>query len=46
MHSIEKNVFESILSGVNITRAELGEKAGFVGAARLAADILRSTEQV
>lgn len=38
MRSVEKNVFKSILSSVSVCKAALGEKAGFVGAARLAAD--------
>lgn len=41
MPSVEKNVFKAILSDVIITRAILGEKAGFIGAARLAADSLQ-----
>lgn len=36
MLSLEKNVFQSIFPGVIIRKASLGEKAGFVGAARLA----------
>ena len=35
MLSLEKNVFQSIFSDVIVKRAVLGEKAGFVGAARL-----------
>ena len=38
MRSVEKNVFKSILSGVSVCKAALGEKAGFMGAARLAVD--------
>ncbi len=38
--SIETNVFSSMLSNVTVSRAALGEKAGFVGAAKLAADSL------
>jgi len=38
MKALEKNVFKSILTGVKVCKAALGEKAGFVGAARLAAD--------
>jgi glucokinase len=40
MQSVERNVFKSILSGVSVCKAVLGEKAGFIGAARLAADSL------
>jgi glucokinase len=38
MRSLEKNVFRSIFNGVKVCKAALGEKAGFMGAARLAAD--------
>ncbi|MBP1668416.1 MAG: glucokinase, family [Bacteroidetes bacterium] len=38
MRSVERNVFKSILSGVSVCKAALGEKAGFMGAARLAVD--------
>jgi glucokinase len=38
MKSVERNVFQSIVSSVSICTASLGEKAGFIGAARLAAD--------
>ena len=38
MRSVEKNVFKSLLSSVSVCKAALGEKAGFIGAARLAAD--------
>jgi len=37
MQSLEKNVFQSIFSSVRVLKAALGEKAGFVGAAYLAA---------
>jgi glucokinase len=38
MRSLEENVFKAIMAGVKVCKAALGEKAGFVGAARLAAD--------
>ncbi|MBN1414828.1 MAG: ROK family protein [Bacteroidales bacterium] len=38
MSSLEQNVFASIFSGVKIRKAALGEKAGFMGAAYLAAN--------
>jgi len=38
MRSLERNVFKSILAGIKVCKAALGEKAGYVGAARLAAD--------
>jgi glucokinase len=42
MASLVKNVFDSIFSGVRVFKAALGEKAGFVGAARLAANSVHS----
>ena len=44
MSSLEKNVFKSILTGVKVYKAALGERAGFVGAARLAADSVAKPE--
>jgi len=41
MLTMKKNTFQSILSGVTVSRAILGEKAGFVGAARLVFTSLR-----
>ncbi len=38
MHSLEKNVFKALFENVHVVKAALGEKAGFIGAARLAAD--------
>jgi glucokinase len=38
MKSLERNVFKAIFTGVKVCKAALGEKAGFIGAARLAAD--------
>ena len=43
MQSLEKNVFNAIFTVVKVHKAALGEKAGFIGAARLAADSLRGT---
>jgi predicted NBD/HSP70 family sugar kinase len=37
MQTLEKNVFKAIFPGVKVYKAALGVKAGFVGAARLAA---------
>jgi glucokinase len=38
MRSLKKNVFKSIFTGVKVSKAALGEKAGILGAARLAMD--------
>ena len=44
MRSLEKNVFKSIFTGVKVCKAALGERAGVVGAARLAADSVAKPE--
>jgi glucokinase len=41
MRSLERNVFKSIFTSVKVTTAALGEKAGFIGAARLAFDSIK-----
>lgn len=40
MQSVSKNVFKALLENVQVLKASLGEKAGFIGAAKLAADAL------
>jgi glucokinase len=40
MQSLEKNVFKTLFKNVNVIKASLGEKSGFIGAAKLAADAL------
>jgi len=46
IHSLEKNVFKTLFNNVKVIRASLGEKAGFIGAAKLATDAIKNSTQV